>query len=167
MKPHILNWEICMVSLLMETVLAVMEVPDSVFLLKDCPHDWLFPQCAAVVSDIIRLWLCCKLNLCAVGQYGLCLFLLLLLLPTLLDNHKQYWDLSCCLDLLIWMNDRNGLLLAIHTSSRMLCYSSMLVTFVTGWLIGSFLQQYAGSSWWCWNHGYWAKSWGKCSFLIA
>ncbi|KAJ7006415.1 Sterol 3-beta-glucosyltransferase UGT80B1 [Populus alba x Populus x berolinensis] len=32
-----------------------MEVPDSVFLLKDCPHDWLFPQCAAVVSDIIRL----------------------------------------------------------------------------------------------------------------
>ncbi|KAJ6709181.1 STEROL 3-BETA-GLUCOSYLTRANSFERASE [Salix koriyanagi] len=26
-----------------------MEVPDSVFLLKDCPHDWLFPQCAAVV----------------------------------------------------------------------------------------------------------------------
>ncbi|KAJ6998177.1 sterol 3-beta-glucosyltransferase UGT80B1-like isoform X3 [Populus alba x Populus x berolinensis] len=27
----------------------VMEVPDSVFLLKDCPHDWLFPQCAAVV----------------------------------------------------------------------------------------------------------------------
>ena len=44
-----------MVSLLMETVLAVMEVPDSVLLLKDCPHDWLFPQCAAVVSDIIRL----------------------------------------------------------------------------------------------------------------
>ncbi|KAB5568477.1 hypothetical protein DKX38_002270 [Salix brachista] len=26
-----------------------MEVPDSIFLLKDCPHDWLFPQCAAVV----------------------------------------------------------------------------------------------------------------------
>ncbi|KAJ6306821.1 hypothetical protein OIU78_022018 [Salix suchowensis] len=27
----------------------LMEVPDSVFLLKDCPHDWLFLQCAAVV----------------------------------------------------------------------------------------------------------------------
>ncbi|KAJ4842563.1 hypothetical protein Tsubulata_008507 [Turnera subulata] len=26
-----------------------MEVPDYVFLLEDCPHDWLFPQCAAVV----------------------------------------------------------------------------------------------------------------------
>ncbi|KAF9682756.1 hypothetical protein SADUNF_Sadunf05G0141600 [Salix dunnii] len=26
----------------------LMEVPDSVFLLKDCPHDWLFLQCAAV-----------------------------------------------------------------------------------------------------------------------
>ncbi|XP_050212630.1 sterol 3-beta-glucosyltransferase UGT80B1 [Mercurialis annua] len=25
------------------------EVPDNVFLLEDCPHDWLFPQCAAVV----------------------------------------------------------------------------------------------------------------------
>ncbi|WCJ43353.1 Sterol 3-beta-glucosyltransferase UGT80B1 [Euphorbia peplus] len=25
------------------------EVPDSIFLLEDCPHDWLFPQCAAVV----------------------------------------------------------------------------------------------------------------------
>ncbi|KAF9601601.1 hypothetical protein IFM89_020517, partial [Coptis chinensis] len=26
-----------------------LEVPDNVFLLEDCPHDWLFPQCAAVV----------------------------------------------------------------------------------------------------------------------
>ncbi|XXG73523.1 hypothetical protein AAC387_Pa07g2428 [Persea americana] len=25
------------------------EVPDFVFLLEDCPHDWLFPQCSAVV----------------------------------------------------------------------------------------------------------------------
>ncbi|XP_043809311.1 sterol 3-beta-glucosyltransferase UGT80B1 isoform X2 [Manihot esculenta] len=25
------------------------ELPDTVFLLEDCPHDWLFPQCAAVV----------------------------------------------------------------------------------------------------------------------
>ncbi|XVF37196.1 hypothetical protein REPUB_Repub19eG0125200 [Reevesia pubescens] len=25
------------------------EVPENVFLLKDCPHDWLFPQCSAVV----------------------------------------------------------------------------------------------------------------------
>ncbi|XP_019453369.1 PREDICTED: sterol 3-beta-glucosyltransferase UGT80B1 isoform X2 [Lupinus angustifolius] len=25
------------------------EVPDSVFLLEECPHDWLFPQCSAVV----------------------------------------------------------------------------------------------------------------------
>ncbi|XP_059631590.1 sterol 3-beta-glucosyltransferase UGT80B1 [Cornus florida] len=25
------------------------EVPDNVFLLEDCPHDWLFPQCSAVV----------------------------------------------------------------------------------------------------------------------
>ncbi|KAI3689351.1 hypothetical protein L2E82_47306 [Cichorium intybus] len=25
------------------------EIPDDVFLLVDCPHDWLFPQCAAVV----------------------------------------------------------------------------------------------------------------------
>lgn len=32
--------------------LAVTIVPDSVFLLEDCPHDWLFPQCAAVVSDV-------------------------------------------------------------------------------------------------------------------
>ncbi|KAK9903642.1 hypothetical protein M0R45_001065 [Rubus argutus] len=27
----------------------VTEVSDSVFLLEDCPHDWLFPQCSAVV----------------------------------------------------------------------------------------------------------------------
>ncbi|EEF38033.1 transferase, transferring glycosyl groups, putative [Ricinus communis] len=27
----------------------LMEVPENVFLLEDCPHDWLFPQCAAVV----------------------------------------------------------------------------------------------------------------------
>ncbi|XP_038701193.1 sterol 3-beta-glucosyltransferase UGT80B1 isoform X2 [Tripterygium wilfordii] len=25
------------------------EVPDDVFLLEECPHDWLFPQCSAVV----------------------------------------------------------------------------------------------------------------------
>ncbi|KAG9444269.1 hypothetical protein H6P81_015609 [Aristolochia fimbriata] len=25
------------------------EAPDNVFLLEDCPHDWLFPQCSAVV----------------------------------------------------------------------------------------------------------------------
>ncbi|EOY16746.1 UDP-Glycosyltransferase superfamily protein isoform 1 [Theobroma cacao] len=25
------------------------EVPENVFLLEDCPHDWLFPQCSAVV----------------------------------------------------------------------------------------------------------------------
>ncbi|KAJ7969803.1 Sterol 3-beta-glucosyltransferase [Quillaja saponaria] len=28
---------------------SLVEVPDSVFLLEDCPHDWLFPQCSAVV----------------------------------------------------------------------------------------------------------------------
>ncbi|KAL5776625.1 hypothetical protein ACOSP7_009551 [Xanthoceras sorbifolium] len=27
----------------------VMEVLDNIFLLEDCPHDWLFPQCSAVV----------------------------------------------------------------------------------------------------------------------
>ena len=25
------------------------DVPDTVLLLDDCPHDWLFPQCCAVV----------------------------------------------------------------------------------------------------------------------
>ena len=30
--------------------LAVTEVLDNVFLLEECPHDWLFPQCFAVVS---------------------------------------------------------------------------------------------------------------------
>uniref|UniRef100_A0A0D6R1S1 sterol 3beta-glucosyltransferase n=1 Tax=Araucaria cunninghamii TaxID=56994 RepID=A0A0D6R1S1_ARACU len=25
------------------------EIPDCVFLLEDCPHDWLFPQCSAVI----------------------------------------------------------------------------------------------------------------------
>ncbi|MCI11713.1 sterol 3-beta-glucosyltransferase, partial [Trifolium medium] len=25
------------------------EVSDNVFLLEECPHDWLFPQCSAVV----------------------------------------------------------------------------------------------------------------------
>ncbi|KAJ7974048.1 Sterol 3-beta-glucosyltransferase [Quillaja saponaria] len=25
------------------------EVPDNIFLLEECPHDWLFPQCSAVV----------------------------------------------------------------------------------------------------------------------
>ncbi|RZR99288.1 hypothetical protein BHM03_00028803 [Ensete ventricosum] len=29
---------------------AVSEVPVDVYLLGDCPHDWLFPQCSAVVS---------------------------------------------------------------------------------------------------------------------
>lgn len=29
---------------------AVTEVSDNVFLLEECPHDWLFPQCSAVVS---------------------------------------------------------------------------------------------------------------------
>uniref|UniRef100_A0A1D1Z4J3 Sterol 3-beta-glucosyltransferase n=1 Tax=Anthurium amnicola TaxID=1678845 RepID=A0A1D1Z4J3_9ARAE len=29
--------------------LVVQEAPDEVFLIEDCPHDWLFPQCAAVV----------------------------------------------------------------------------------------------------------------------
>ncbi|KAL4287943.1 hypothetical protein AHAS_Ahas19G0236700 [Arachis hypogaea] len=28
---------------------AVTEVPDNVFLLEGCPHDWLFPQCSAMV----------------------------------------------------------------------------------------------------------------------
>lgn len=27
----------------------LQETPDSIFLLENCPHDWLFPQCAAVV----------------------------------------------------------------------------------------------------------------------
>ncbi|XP_047341003.1 sterol 3-beta-glucosyltransferase UGT80B1 [Impatiens glandulifera] len=27
----------------------LLDVPDNVFLLADCPHDWLFPQCLAVV----------------------------------------------------------------------------------------------------------------------
>ncbi|KAM3760056.1 hypothetical protein ACB098_01G165800 [Castanea mollissima] len=27
----------------------ITEVPDNVFLLEECPHDWLFPQCSAVV----------------------------------------------------------------------------------------------------------------------
>ncbi|KAL4276328.1 hypothetical protein AHAS_Ahas20G0196200 [Arachis hypogaea] len=27
----------------------VTEVPDNVFLLEGCPHDWLFPQCSAMV----------------------------------------------------------------------------------------------------------------------
>ncbi|MQL89812.1 hypothetical protein Taro_022391, partial [Colocasia esculenta] len=29
---------------------AIQEVPDEVFLIEECPHDWLFPQCVAVVS---------------------------------------------------------------------------------------------------------------------
>lgn len=37
------------------------EVSDDVFLLDECPHDWLFPQCSAVVS----------FNLCfLVGLFG-------------------------------------------------------------------------------------------------
>jgi hypothetical protein len=31
-------------------VCAVPVTPDFVYLVSDCPHDWLFPQCAAVVS---------------------------------------------------------------------------------------------------------------------
>lgn len=27
----------------------VSEVPVDVYLLEDCPHDWLFPRCTAVV----------------------------------------------------------------------------------------------------------------------
>ncbi|XP_030465418.1 sterol 3-beta-glucosyltransferase UGT80B1 isoform X1 [Syzygium oleosum] len=27
----------------------LLDVPDNIFLLEDCPHDWLFPQCSAVV----------------------------------------------------------------------------------------------------------------------
>ncbi|XP_043698511.1 sterol 3-beta-glucosyltransferase UGT80B1-like isoform X2 [Telopea speciosissima] len=27
----------------------LLEAPENVFLLEDCPHDWLFPQCSAVV----------------------------------------------------------------------------------------------------------------------
>ncbi|KAK1311087.1 Sterol 3-beta-glucosyltransferase UGT80B1 [Acorus calamus] len=27
----------------------ILEVPDNIFLLEDCPHDWLFPLCSAVV----------------------------------------------------------------------------------------------------------------------
>lgn len=27
------------------------EVPDNVFVLEECPHDWLFPQCSALVSS--------------------------------------------------------------------------------------------------------------------
>lgn len=30
--------------------LAVPEVPENIYLVSDCPHDWLFPRCAAVVS---------------------------------------------------------------------------------------------------------------------
>ncbi|XP_044511996.1 sterol 3-beta-glucosyltransferase UGT80B1-like isoform X2 [Mangifera indica] len=28
---------------------SLTEVPDNIFLVEDCPHDWLFPQCSAVV----------------------------------------------------------------------------------------------------------------------
>jgi sterol 3beta-glucosyltransferase len=28
---------------------SLQEIPDNMFLLEDCPHDWLFPQCSAVV----------------------------------------------------------------------------------------------------------------------
>lgn len=34
---------------------AVTEVPDSIFLIEECPHDWLFPQCSAVVSLYVYL----------------------------------------------------------------------------------------------------------------
>lgn len=33
------------------------DVPENIFLLADCPHDWLFPQCAAVVqSSYMASW---------------------------------------------------------------------------------------------------------------
>jgi len=33
----------------------VAEVPDNVFVLEECPHDWLFPQCSALVSFDLNL----------------------------------------------------------------------------------------------------------------
>jgi len=39
----------------------VAELSDNVFLLEECPHDWLFPQCSAVVSLNLSL---------RVGLYG-------------------------------------------------------------------------------------------------
>jgi hypothetical protein len=39
----------CFLTLLFY-VCAVPVTPDFVYLVTDCPHDWLFPQCAAVVS---------------------------------------------------------------------------------------------------------------------
>ncbi len=38
----------CFLTLLFY-VCAVPVTPDFVYLVSDCPHDWLFPQCAAVV----------------------------------------------------------------------------------------------------------------------
>lgn len=32
--------------------LSVVDVPENVFLIEDCPHDWLFPQCSAVVNPL-------------------------------------------------------------------------------------------------------------------
>jgi hypothetical protein len=38
----------------MQPAIAVSEVPVDVFILEDCPHDWLFPRCAAVVSLLFQ-----------------------------------------------------------------------------------------------------------------
>ncbi|KAI7982726.1 Importin subunit alpha-4 [Camellia lanceoleosa] len=41
-----------MVNVKLDTIvndITVPEIPDSVFCLVDCPHDWLFPQCLAVL----------------------------------------------------------------------------------------------------------------------
>jgi hypothetical protein len=38
----------CFLTLLFY-VCAVPVTPDFVYLVSDCPHDWLFPQCAAVI----------------------------------------------------------------------------------------------------------------------
>ncbi|KAL7208632.1 hypothetical protein ACSBR1_030380 [Camellia fascicularis] len=38
-----------LIYILLQICIAVPEVSDSVFPLEDCPHDWLFPQCLAVV----------------------------------------------------------------------------------------------------------------------
>ncbi|KAF5955215.1 hypothetical protein HYC85_008071 [Camellia sinensis] len=38
-----------LISISLQICVAVPGIPDSVFCLVDCPHDWLFPQCLAVV----------------------------------------------------------------------------------------------------------------------
>ncbi|KAL2894268.1 Sterol 3-beta-glucosyltransferase UGT80B1, partial [Bienertia sinuspersici] len=37
----------------MVVLYAVSEVPDHIFLLENCPHDWLFPQCSAVCPTTV------------------------------------------------------------------------------------------------------------------